>query len=262
MSAGFDIITIFPEMFSAYLGESILKRAIQKGLLDVKLFNLRDFTSDRHRTVDDSPYGGGSGMVMKIEPIYDALNSIKADGLDRLTILMSPQGRPYTQRMAESFAQDSRRIVLICGRYEGIDERVRQSLVDEEISIGDYVLTGGELAALVIIDSVARLVPGVLGDENSAREESFSWGLLDYPHYTRPPEFMGMKVPDVLLSGNHKEIWRSRRREAIRRTLLKRPDLIEKASLSSEDTAILNELCSDGYVVNSREEEDESDTRS
>ncbi len=263
MSAGFDIITIFPEMFTAYLGESILKRAIQKGLLDVKLFNIRDFTSDRHRTVDDAPYGGGSGMIMKIEPIYDALNSIKADGHDRLTVLMSPQGKQYTQRMAESLAQDSRRIVFICGRYEGIDERVRQSLVDEEISIGDYVLTGGELAALVIIDSIARLVPGVLGDENSAREESFSWGLLDYPHYTRPPEFMGMKVPDVLLSGNHKEIWRSRRREAIRLTLLKRPDLIEKASLSSEDTEILNELCSDGYVVNSsREEEDESDTRS
>lgn len=262
MSAKFDIITIFPEMFSAYLGESILKRAIQKGLLDVKFFNLRDFTSDKHRTVDDYPYGGGSGMIMKIEPIYDALNSIKADGYDRLTILMSPQGKPYTQRMAESLAQDSRRIVFICGRYEGIDERVRQALVDEEISIGDYVLTGGELAALVIIDSIARLIPGVLGDEDSAREESFSWGLLDYPHYTRPPEFMGLKVPDVLLSGNHKEIWRSRRREAIRRTLLKRPDLLEKASLSSEDTAILNELCSDGYVVKSREEEDESDTRS
>ncbi len=261
MSARFDIITIFPEMFSAYLGESILKRAIQKGLLEVKLFNLRDFTNDRHRTVDDSPYGGGSGMVMKIEPIYDALNSIKADSYDRLTILMSPQGKQYSQRMAESLAQDPRRIVFICGRYEGIDERVRQSLVDEEISIGDYVLTGGELAALVIIDSIVRLVPGVLGDENSAREESFSWGLLDYPHYTRPPEFMGMKVPDVLLSGNHKEICRSRRREAIRRTLLKRPDLIEKASLSSEDKATLNELCSDRYVVNSREEEDESDTR-
>ena len=262
MSAGFDIITIFPEMFSAYLGESILKRAIQKGLLDVKFFNLRDFTSDKHRTVDDYPYGGGSGMVMKIGPIYEALNSIKADGNDRLTILMSPQGRPYTQNMAESLAQDPRRIVFICGRYEGIDERVRQSLVDEEISIGDYVLTGGELAALVIIDSVARLVPGVLGDDDSTKEESFSWGLLDYPHYTRPPEFMGMKVPDVLLSGNHKEIWRSRRREAIRRTLLKRPDLLEKASLSSEDTAILNELCSDGYAAKSREEEDESDTRS
>jgi tRNA (guanine37-N1)-methyltransferase len=262
MSAKFDIITIFPEMFSAYLGESILKRAIQKGLLDVKFFNLRDFTRDRHRTVDDYPYGGGSGMIMKLEPMYDALNSIKADGQDRLTILMSPQGKPYTQRMAESLALDSRRILFICGRYEGIDERVRQFLVDDEISIGDYVLTGGELASLVIIDSIARLVPGVLGDEESVKEESFSWGLLDYPHYTRPPEFMGMKVPDVLLSGNHKEIWRSRRREAIRRTLLKRPDLLEKASLSSEDTAILNELCSDRYVVKSREEEDESDTRS
>ncbi len=262
MCGGFDIITIFPEMCSAYLGESILKRAIQKGLLDVKLFNLRDFTADKHRTVDDYPYGGGSGMVMKIEPICKALNSIKADGHERLTVLMSPQGKPYTQRMAESLAQDSRRIVFICGRYEGIDERVRQSLVDEEISIGDYVLTGGELAALVIIDSIARLIPGVLGDDDSASEESFSWGLLDYPHYTRPPEFMGLKVPDVLLSGNHKEICRSRRREAIRRTLVKRPDLLEKASLSSEDRAILNELCSDGYVVGSREEEDESDTRS
>jgi tRNA (guanine37-N1)-methyltransferase len=245
MSAGFDIITIFPEMFSAYLGESILKRAAQKGLLDVKLFNLRDFATDKHRTVDDYPYGGGSGMVMKIEPIYDALHSIKADGCDRLTILMSPQGRPFTQSVAESLAGESRRIILVCGRYEGIDERVRQSLVDEELSIGDYVLTGGELAALVIIDSVARLIPGVLGDEDSVKEESFSWGLLDYPHYTRPPEFMGMRVPDVLLSGNHKEIWRSRRREAIRRTLLRRPDLLEKVSLSSEDKAILKELSAD-----------------
>src|SRR5208283_3340260 len=161
MSAGFDIITIFPEMFTAYLGESILKRAIQKGLLDVKFSNPRDFTSDKHRTVDDYPYGGGSGMVMKIEPIYNALNSIKADGHDRLTILMSPQGKPYTQGMAESLAKEPRRIVFICGRYEGIDERVRQSLADEEVSIGDYILTGGELAALVIIDSIARLVPGV-----------------------------------------------------------------------------------------------------
>jgi tRNA (guanine37-N1)-methyltransferase len=262
MSAGFDIITIFPVMFTAYLGESFLKRAIQKGLLDVKFFNLRDFTSDKHRTVDDYPYGGGSGMVMKIEPIYNALNSIKADGQERLTILMSPQGKPYTQSMAESLAQEPRRIVFICGRYEGIDERVRQSLADEEVSIGDYILTGGELAALVIIDSIARLVPGVLGDEDSVREESFSWGLLDYPHYTRPPEFMGLRVPDVLLSGNHKEVCRSRRVEAIKRTLLKRPDLLEKVSLSSEDMAILNELCSDGYVVRSREEEDESDTRS
>ena len=247
MSAGFDIITIFPEMVSAYLGESILKRALQKGLLDVKLFNLRDFTADRHRTVDDYPYGGGSGMVMKIEPIYSALTSIKADGHERLTILMSPQGKPYTQGMAESFARETRRIVFICGRYEGIDERVRQSLVDEELSIGDYVLTGGELGALVIIDSVARLIPGVLGDEDSTKEESFSWGLLDYPHYTRPPEFKGMKVPEVLLSGNHKEIWRSRRREAIKRTLLRRPDLLEKVLLSSEDKEILKELGSNIY---------------
>src|SRR5271157_3251649 len=260
MSAGFDIITIFPEMFSAYVGESILKRAIQKGLLDVKLFNLRDFTIDKHRTVDDYPYGGGSGMVLKIEPIYNALKSIKADGLERLTVLMSPQGKPYTQKTAELLAQESRRIVFICGRYEGIDERVRESLVDEEFSIGDYILTGGELAALVIIDSIARLVPGVLGDEDSAKEESFSWGLLDYPHYTRPPEFMGMRVPDVLLSGNHKEIFSSRRREAIRKTLLKRPDLLEKACLDHEDEEILKELCSDRYVVKDREEEDESDT--
>ncbi len=261
MSAGFDIITIFPEMFSAYLGESILKRAIQKGLLDVKLFNLRDFTVDKHRSVDDSPYGGGSGMVLKIEPIYNALKAIKADGQQRLTLLMSPQGRPYTQKTAELLARESRRIVFICGRYEGIDERVRESLVDEEFSIGDYVLTGGELASLVIIDSIARLIPGVLGDDDSAKEESFSWGLLDYPHYTRPPEFMGMKVPDVLLSGNHKEIWRSRRREAIRKTLLKRPDLLEKACLDLEDREILKELCSDSYVKKVREGKDESDTR-
>lgn len=260
MSAGFDIITIFPEMFSAYLGESILKRAAQKGLLDVKLFNPRDFTTDRHRTVDDYPYGGGAGMVMKVEPIYNALDSIKADGRERLTILTSPQGKPYTQGMAESLALEARRVVIICGRYEGIDERVRQSLVDEELSIGDYVLTGGELAALVIIDSVARLIPGVLGDGDSVKEESFSWGLLDYPHYTRPPEFKGMKVPEVLLSGNHKVIWRNRRREAIRRTLLRRPDLLEKVSLSSEDIEILNELCSDRYAAKSREEEDEPDT--
>lgn len=261
MCAGFDIITIFPEMFSAYLGESILKRALQRGLLDVKLFNPRDFTTDRHRTVDDYPYGGGAGMVMKVEPIYNAIDSIKSDGLDRLTVLMSPQGKPYTQGMAETLAREAKRVVIICGRYEGIDERVRQSLVDEEISIGDYVLTGGELAALVIMDSVARLVPGVLGDEDSAKEESFSWGLLDYPHYTRPPEFKGMKVPGVLLSGNHREIWRSRRREAIRRTLLRRPDLLEKVALTGEDIEILNELCSDRYAAKSGGKRDESDTR-
>lgn len=245
MGIGFDVITIFPEIFNAYLGESILKRALQKGLLDVTIYNLRDFTTDKHRTVDDYPYGGGPGMVMKIEPIYNAAQAIKSDGLERLTVMLSPQGRQYNQEIAETLSREKRRIIFICGRYEGIDERVRESLVDEEISIGDYVLTGGELAALVIIDSIARLIPGVLGDEESSKEESFTWGILDYPHYTRPPEFMGRKVPDVLLSGNHKEIWRWRRREAIRRTLMKRPDLLKKTGLSSEDNEIINELCSE-----------------
>lgn len=241
---GFDIITIFPDIFYAYLGESILKRALQKNLVDVKIYNLRDFTTDKHRTVDDYPYGGGSGMVMKIEPIYNALKALKSDGHERLTILLSPQGNRYDQEKAVRFSKEKRRIALICGRYEGVDERVREYLIDEEISIGDYVMTGGELAALVIIDSVARLIPNVLGDDKSIVEESFSWGILDYPHYTRPYEFEGMKVPDVLLSGNHQEIQRWRRKESLKMTLIKRPDLIEKAHLSQEDIAILKELCS------------------
>lgn len=244
MSVGFDIITIFPEIFHAYLGESILKRAVQNGLIDVKIYDIRDFTKDKHRTVDDYPYGGGSGMVLKVEPIYNAVQTIKADGLDRWTVMLSPQGKTYTQETAEALSKIKKRVLFICGRYEGIDERVKESLVDEEISIGDYVLTGGELPALVIIDSIARLIPGVLGDEESSKEESFTWGILDYPHYTRPPDFMGMKVPDVLLSGNHKEIWKWRRREAVKRTLQRRPDLLKKAKLTEEDKKILNELCS------------------
>ncbi|MDI6801985.1 MAG: tRNA (guanosine(37)-N1)-methyltransferase TrmD [Thermodesulfovibrionales bacterium] len=243
---GFDVITIFPEIFHAYLGESILKRAIQRRLLDVRVYNLRDFTTGKHRTVDDYPYGGGSGMVLKIEPVYNALNSIKGDGAERTVVLLSPQGKTYNQNMAETFSTSSKRILFICGRYEGIDERVR-SFVDEEVSIGDYVLTGGELAALVIIDSVSRLMQGVLGDDESAKEESFTWGILDYPHYTRPSEFMGMRVPDILLSGNHKEIWRWRRTEAIRRTLQKRPDLLRKARLNEEDYRILKGLCPDEH---------------
>ncbi len=243
---GFDIITIFPEIFHAYLGESILKRALQRQLLDIKVYNLRDFTTDKHRTVDDYPYGGGPGMVMKIEPIYNAVQAIKAadykNGTERLTVMLSPQGKVFNQEMAEDLSKEKRRILFICGRYEGIDERVRESLVDEEISIGDYVMTGGELAALVIIDSVARLIPGVLGDEESAKEESFTWGILDYPHYTRPPEFMGMKVPEVLLSGNHREILQWRRREAIKRTLQKRPDLFKSVELNEEDKKILEDI--------------------
>ncbi len=239
MKACFDIITIFPEIFSSYLSESILKRAVQNGLLDVKIHNLRDFSESKHKTVDDSPYGGGPGMVMKIEPIYNAIQAIKSDGIERLTILLSPQGRVFNQKAAEDLLGLDKRILFICGRYEGIDERVRELLADDEMSIGDYILTGGELAALVIIDALTRLVPGVLGDGESFIEESFTSGILDYPHYTRPSEFRGVKVPDVLLSGNHQVIKKWRRKEALRRTFIKRPDLIERAKLSPEDRDLL-----------------------
>jgi tRNA (guanine37-N1)-methyltransferase len=258
MCARFDIITIFPSIIHAYLGESILKRAVLKGLLDVRVHDLRDYTLDRHRSVDDSPYGGGSGMVMKIEPMYNALKAIGADGQDRRKILLSPQGSTFNQALAEEFSREKRRLLLICGRYEGIDERVRETLIDEEISIGDYVMTGGELASLVIIDSVIRLCAGVLGDDESAKEESFSWGILDYPHYTRPPEFMGHTVPDMLLSGNHAKIAEWRRREALKRTMEKRPDLLNAAALSVEDRKIVQELCSQKEIILS-EENDELD---
>lgn len=238
----FDIITIFPEIFNAYLNESILKRAIEKKIVEIKVYNLRDFTTDKHKTVDDYPYGGGPGMVMKPEPFFSAVESIKPDGIPRRTIMLSPQGKVFNQDMALSMAKENRNLLFMCGRYEAIDERVRENLVDEEISIGDYILTGGELPALVIIDSIVRLIPGVLGDERSKEEESFTWGILDYPHYTRPPEFRGLRVPDVLLSGNHKEISRWRRREALKRTMLRRSDLIEKVSLTDEDYKLLSEI--------------------
>jgi tRNA (guanine37-N1)-methyltransferase len=259
MRRGFDVITIFPEIISAYLGESIVKRAIQKGLLDVAVYNPRDYTHDHHHSVDDYPYGGGSGMVMKVEPIYEVIHALRKDGIARRVILLTPQGKTYTQRHAENFVQDDRRIVLLCGRYEGIDERVRDILVDEEVSIGDYIMTGGELAALVIIDTTARLIPGVLGDAESSREESFSWGILDYPHYTRPPVFEGYKVPEVLLSGNHAEIMRWRRQQALQRTWQRRPDLLERAQLTHEDMRFLRELGSDRTLKSSGEDTDESD---
>jgi tRNA (guanine37-N1)-methyltransferase len=236
-----DVLTLFPGILTAYLNESILKRAREKNLLDVKLYNIRDFASGPHRTVDDSPYGGGSGMVFKPEPVFRAVDFLKEDGELRKVILLSPQGKPYNQSMAEAYSREKKRFVFICGRYEGIDERVK-TLVDEEVSIGDYVITGGELAALVIIDAVTRLIPGALGDEKSVEEESFSWGLLDYPHYTRPREFRGMQVPEALVSGNHKEIWLWRRREALRKTLKKRPDLIEKVELTELDKKMLSEI--------------------
>lgn len=236
-----DVLTLFPDILTAYLNESIIKRAREKNLLDIKLYNIRDFASGPHRTVDDSPYGGGAGMVFKPEPIFRILDYLKKDGEPRKVILLSPQGVTFDQSMAEAYAKEERRFVFICGRYEGIDERVKV-LVDEEISIGDYIITGGELAALVLIDAVTRLIPGALGDERSVEDESFSWGLLDYPHYTRPREFRGMPVPDVLVSGNHKEIWLWRRKEALKKTIKIRPDLIEKLDLTDIDKKILNSI--------------------
>jgi tRNA (guanine37-N1)-methyltransferase len=235
----FDIFTLFPDMFQGPFSESILKRAQERGLLGISLHNIRESTSDKHHVVDDYPYGGGAGMVMKPEPIYTAIESVYQGGP---IILLSPQGRLFNQHIARSLSQEAR-VTLICGHYEGIDERVSEHLVTDEISIGDYVLTGGELAAMVVVDATSRLLPGVLGGEESTLEESHSGGLLEYPHYTRPPEFRGWRVPDVLLSGNHSEIARWRRKESIKRTRIRRPDLLEKLDLSSKaDMKLLREL--------------------
>jgi tRNA (guanine37-N1)-methyltransferase len=237
-----DVITIFPEIFHAYLDEGILKRAIQKKILEVKVHNLRDYAKDKHRTVDDYPYGGGAGMVMKPEPFFAAVETLCPDRIQRRVILLSPAGKKFDQDMAAELSGEKRHLIFLCGRYEAIDERVRIALADDEISIGDYILTGGELPALVIIDAVVRLIPGVLGDKRSAEEDSFSSGILDYPHYTRPPIFMDMAVPEVLLSGNHREISLWRRKEALRRTIERRPELLEKRILSDEDHTLLSEI--------------------
>ncbi len=237
-----DILTIFPDIFHAYLREGMLRRAIRNGLLEVRVHDLRDFTADKHRTVDDYPYGGGSGMVMKPEPFFIGVETIAPVRSRRRVLMMSPAGRKFDQTLAKELAEEERHLVFLCGRYEAIDERVRIALADDEISIGDYVLTGGELPALVIIDAAARLVPGVLGSAHSAEVESFTWGILDYPHYTRPPDYRGLSVPEVLLSGHHRDILRWRRKEALRRTLRRRPDLIESAPLSEEDECLIREL--------------------
>lgn len=235
----FDIFTLFPDMFQGPFSESMLKRAQERGLLSIVLHNIRDYTSDKHHVVDDYPYGGGAGMVMKPGPIFTAVEAVHQGGP---VILLSPQGRLFNQQLARTLAQEAR-VTLICGHYEGIDERVREHLATDEISIGDFVLTGGELAAMIVVDATSRLLPGVLGGEESALEESHSGGLLEYPHYTRPPEFRGWRVPDVLLSGNHAEIARWRRKEAIRRTKAVRPDLFEKLDLSAKaDVKSLKEL--------------------
>lgn len=238
----YGVITIFPEIFHAYLNEGMLKRALQKKLIEVHIHNLRDFTRDKHRTVDDYPYGGGSGMVMKPEPFFDAVETLYPEPSQRRVIMLSPAGKQFNHDMAVDLSHENKHLLFLCGRYEAIDERVRIGLIDDEISIGDYILTGGELPALVIIDAVTRLIPGVLGNNQSADIESFSWGILDYPHYTRPPIFRDSAVPEILLSGNHKDIIRWRRKEALRRTLERRPDLLEKTTLSSDDYTLLNEI--------------------
>jgi len=244
-----DVLTLFPDMVAPVLGQSMLKRAQDKGLLDVKVRNLRDFTEDRHKVADDVPYGGGAGMVLKAEPILRAVDALvketEASGGQIRLLFPSPHGRPFTHAYAQDLAREQRRIVILCGHYEGIDERVRTALSPEEVSVGDYVLTGGELPALVLIDAAARLVPGVLGDPESLCEESFSDSLLEYPHYTRPAEVRGLGVPDVLLSGHHEAIRVWRRKQALRSTFLKRPDLLRDRVLTHEDQRLLNELMSE-----------------
>ena len=246
----FDIFSLFPELFSPYLNTSILKRARESGHLEVFTHNIRDYTTDKHHTTDDTPYGGGGGMVMKPEPIFAAVENNLGDPPNCPVILLSPQGRLFNQEIAFELSKHNH-LALLCGRYESIDERIRQHLVTDSISIGDYVLTGGELPALIIVDAVTRLIPGVLGDPDAAIDDSHATGLLEYPHYTRPPEFRGWGIPEVLLSGNHARIARWRRQESLRRTLELRPDLLSQADLSQEDLAFLENL---GY-----HREDQSD---
>lgn len=238
-----DVLTLFPEMIRCGVDYSIVKRAQEKGSISVFVHNIRDFTKDKHRTTDEPPYGGGAGMVMKPEPIFEAAESIKAEHWTEETrvVLMTPQGERFSQEKAQELSSSSH-IVFICGHYEGVDERVREHLVTDELSIGDYVLTGGELPTLVVLDAVTRLLPGVLGAEESAVEESFADGLLEYPHYTRPADFRGWQVPDVLLSGHHAEIAKWRRAQSLKRTLERRPDLLETARLNDKDRESIEKL--------------------
>ena len=248
-----DIVTIFPKMVQGPLAEGVVGRAITSGLLDVRVHDLRDYTTDRHRVVDDMPFGGGPGMVLKPEPVFAAVDRIRSErGAPDAVLLTSPDGERFTHAVADRL-RVLEHIVVLCGRYEGVDERVRVGLATETLSIGDYVLSGGELPALVIVDAVARLVPGVVGDESSVAGDTFASGLLDYPQYTRPAEFRGMSVPPVLLSGHHRDIERWRRREALARTLERRPDLLASAALAPEDEALLKEL------LESRPQRTESD---
>jgi tRNA (guanine37-N1)-methyltransferase len=244
------VLTIFPEILSSPLQESILKRAQMKSLVSVAVHDLREFTADRHRTTDDDPYGGGPGMVMKPEPLVRGIERLRAQDSALYTVLTCPQGHVFTQERAQALAKKDA-ILFLCGRYGGVDERVR-AYVDEELSVGDYILTGGELAALVMMDAIIRLVPGVLGNEASAADDSFTECLLDAPQYTRPEEFQGHRVPEVLLSGNHQQIRRWRRQEALRRTWQRRPELLEQAILSQDDRTLLDDITRRSSLIRRR----------
>jgi tRNA (guanine37-N1)-methyltransferase len=237
----FDVFSIFPDALKPYLEMSILQRAIENGLLDVQLHDIRASAVDRHHTTDDAPYGGGGGMVMKPEPVFKAVEEVLGSPAECPIILLTPQGRVFKQQIAMELAGQPR-LALLCGRYEGVDERIRTHLVSDEISIGDYVLTGGELPAMILIDAVTRLIPGVLGDPDGAQDDSHASGLLEYAHFTRPVEFRGWRVPEVLMSGNHAEIARWRRQQSLLRTRLRRPDMLDKAGLTDEDRKFLSHI--------------------
>ena len=244
----FDVFTLIPDAVQAYLSSSILGRAQARGTIHIQLHNLRQYTHDRHRTTDDMPYGGGGGMVMKPEPAFEAVETVLGPDIGSVpVILLTPQGHVFDQRLAAGLAAYPR-LALLCGRYEGVDERIRQHLASLEISIGDYVLTGGEIPALAIIDAVARLLPGVLGDEGAAADDSHATGLLEYPHYTRPAEFRGWSVPDVLTSGDHARVAAWRREQSLRRTLERRPDLIARAPLTASDRQVLARLAAEAHA--------------
>ncbi|MCF8010691.1 MAG: tRNA (guanosine(37)-N1)-methyltransferase TrmD [Clostridiales bacterium] len=236
-----DILTLFPEMFQGPLDYSIIKRARDKGILNIDLINIRDFASDKHRTADDIPYGGGAGMVMRPGPVFEAVEHIRNNSVSVKVVLMCPTGTPFNQDLARELSAEEH-IVLLCGHYEGLDERVRENIVDYEISVGDFVLTGGELPAMMVVDSVSRFIPGVLGGEKSALEDSFCDGLLEYPHYTRPAVFKGLEIPGVLASGHHEKIRKWRRKQSLIRTLVRRPDLLLTESLTAEDRTLLSEI--------------------
>ena len=240
----FDVLTTFPEMFDCVLGASILKRAQEAGVVTLAVHDLRKWTTDKHQTTDDAPYGGGAGMVMKPEPFFAAVGELRCHaqtGCSEEVVLLTPQGRQFTQDLARELSAKDH-LILLCGHYEGVDERVREQLATLQLSIGDYVLTGGELPAMVVVDAVTRLLPGALGAEDGAESDSFADGLLEYPHYTRPVDFHGWKVPDILLSGHHEQIRRWRRKESLRRTRALRPDLFEKLPLTAEDRELLDEI--------------------